>query len=150
MGFGCDRCFWDGAYDLRFTCVYLKQGLDLPDVKIVVQWRAPQDLCTLCQRFGRAGREAGTEDVAILIAEKAHFDVERGKSLGQKKARKRKARGQGAGPRMKRAAITSCMNLPESVEDMGEEEREEEDAAEGGGASDQDDENEEVLHVLQR
>ena len=36
------------------------QGLDLPDVQIVVQWKVPTNLNTIWQRFGRGARARGT------------------------------------------------------------------------------------------
>ncbi|TFK59387.1 P-loop containing nucleoside triphosphate hydrolase protein [Pluteus cervinus] len=44
-------------------------GMDLPDIKIVVQWKATCDMCTLWQRFGRAARGEGEDGIAILIVE---------------------------------------------------------------------------------
>jgi superfamily II DNA/RNA helicase len=51
--------------------------MDLPDIRIVVQWKATCDLCTLWQRFGRAARGAGQEATAILFVEKKDTDEER-------------------------------------------------------------------------
>ncbi|KAF8328526.1 P-loop containing nucleoside triphosphate hydrolase protein, partial [Cantharellus anzutake] len=48
-------------------------GLDLRQVKVVVQWRVPKSPDTLVQRFGRAGRDGSIQAIAILIAEKAYF-----------------------------------------------------------------------------
>ena len=66
------------------------QGLDIPDVLIVVQWKVPKDLNTLVQRFGRAVRNPDLQGVAILIAEPGWFYETR---LSQEASRKRK-RGQ--------------------------------------------------------
>ena len=51
--------------------------MDLPDIRIVIQWKATCDLCTLWQRFGRAARGAGQEATAILFVEKKDTDEER-------------------------------------------------------------------------
>ncbi|KAJ7471217.1 hypothetical protein B0H11DRAFT_2040911 [Mycena galericulata] len=41
-----------GPYELTDT----SQGLDLPDVLLIIQWRSTCDMCTLWQRIGRAAR----------------------------------------------------------------------------------------------
>ena len=51
--------------------------MDLPDIRIVIQWKATCDLCTLWQRFGRAARGAGQEATAILFVEKKDTGEER-------------------------------------------------------------------------
>ena len=51
----------------------LKQGVDIPDVTVVVQWKVPKDLCTLMQRFGWCARDTSCQGVAILIAEPKWF-----------------------------------------------------------------------------
>ncbi|KAJ7599755.1 P-loop containing nucleoside triphosphate hydrolase protein [Mycena floridula] len=68
-------------------------GLDLPDVEIVVQWRVPPDMCTLWQRFGRAGRAEGSQAVAILFAERSCYDDEREKAAERAVKRKKKPGG---------------------------------------------------------
>ncbi|KAI0639543.1 P-loop containing nucleoside triphosphate hydrolase protein [Trametes polyzona] len=52
-------------------------GLDLPDVRLIIQWKIARGLNTLWQRFGRAARGDGYEGFAILIAEKDYFDEEK-------------------------------------------------------------------------
>ena len=53
------------------------QGMDLPDIKIVIQWKVTCDLCTLWQRFGRAARGPDQEVTAILFVEKKDTNEER-------------------------------------------------------------------------
>ncbi|OBZ67436.1 ATP-dependent helicase SGS1 [Grifola frondosa] len=67
--------------DLYGLCVTdsFGMGLDLPDVKLIIQWKVPANMNTLWQRFGRAARGDGIEGTALLIAEKQHFDDERDK-----------------------------------------------------------------------
>ena len=36
---------------INLTLPFIK-GVDVPDITIVVQWKAPKDLCTLMQQFG--------------------------------------------------------------------------------------------------
>ena len=62
--------------------------MDLPDIKIVVQWKATCDFCTLWQRFGRVARGQGIEGVAILLVEKKDTNEERAAKV--QRARKRK------------------------------------------------------------
>ena len=71
----------------------LPQGLDIPDISIVVQWKVPKDLNTLVQRFGRAVRCPDLQGVAILLAEPTWFYETR---LAQEASRKRK-RGEESG-----------------------------------------------------
>lgn len=91
----------------------LSQGLDLPDVEIVVQYRIPGDLCTLWQRFGRSGRAAGSEATAILLVENTYFDQDRKKKLAAKlkSSAKRKAAKHGSVARpAKRPALSTTTN----------------------------------------
>ncbi|EMD35819.1 hypothetical protein CERSUDRAFT_53074, partial [Gelatoporia subvermispora B] len=52
----------------------LLQGLDLSDIKIVIQWKVPSSLNTLWQHFSRAARGNRFQGFVILIAEKALWD----------------------------------------------------------------------------
>ncbi|KII86188.1 hypothetical protein PLICRDRAFT_114870, partial [Plicaturopsis crispa FD-325 SS-3] len=71
------------AGDLWGLCVTdaFGMGLDLPDIRIVIQWKATCDLCSLWQRFGRAARGLGQEAIAIFFVEKKYFDEERKKKV---------------------------------------------------------------------
>jgi hypothetical protein len=55
--------------------------MDLPDIQVVVQWRASCNLMTLWQRLGRGTRDRTYTAVAIFLVEKEHFDEEREKKL---------------------------------------------------------------------
>ncbi|KAF8991933.1 P-loop containing nucleoside triphosphate hydrolase protein, partial [Cyathus striatus] len=44
-------------------------GMDLPNINIVVQYKATSDLCTLWQHFSRAARGAGKQATGILLVE---------------------------------------------------------------------------------
>ncbi|KAF7329596.1 p-loop containing nucleoside triphosphate hydrolase protein [Mycena kentingensis (nom. inval.)] len=74
-------------------------GLDLPDVKIIVQYRSPAggDLCTLWQRFGRGARDPSIEAIAILLVDLSTLDTERLAILArtEERARKRKSPASG-------------------------------------------------------
>ncbi|KAI6096607.1 hypothetical protein EV401DRAFT_1880128, partial [Pisolithus croceorrhizus] len=50
------------------------QGMDVPDIAIVVQWRATCGLSTLWQCWGHTARAHGESGTAILFAEKDLFD----------------------------------------------------------------------------
>jgi superfamily II DNA/RNA helicase len=62
------------------------QGIDLPDICVIIQWRVRCSMCTLWQRFGRGARSPHNSAIAILFAESRYFDDEK------EKARKAKAR----------------------------------------------------------
>ena len=62
--------------------------MDLPDIKIVVQWKATCDLLSLWQRFGRAARGEGQTGTAVLLVEKK--DTDEDQALKAEKAAKRK------------------------------------------------------------
>ncbi|KIK32303.1 hypothetical protein CY34DRAFT_27239 [Suillus luteus UH-Slu-Lm8-n1] len=52
-------------------------GMDVPDIQLVIQWRATCKLTTLWQRFGRAAHNKNLLGTASLFAEKEHFDDKR-------------------------------------------------------------------------
>jgi superfamily II DNA/RNA helicase len=62
--------------------------MDLPDIKVVVQWKATCDLLSLWQRFGRAARGEYRTGTAILLVEKK--DTDENRALKAEKAEKRK------------------------------------------------------------
>jgi superfamily II DNA/RNA helicase len=70
--------------------------LDLPDIEIVVQYKATCTLCALWQRFGRAARGVGNKGTAILLVEKKYFrkpgGVDTGGSIKNSGQKKRKER----------------------------------------------------------
>ncbi|KAH9831739.1 P-loop containing nucleoside triphosphate hydrolase protein [Rhodofomes roseus] len=68
-------------------------GVNIADIRIVVQWRLTCNLNTLWQRFGRAARDLSLDAVAVLLVEARYFDEEREKVKGcaDKRAEKRKA-----------------------------------------------------------
>jgi superfamily II DNA/RNA helicase len=70
--------------------------MDLPDIKLVIQWKATCDFCTLWQRFGRAGRGQDQEAVALLLVEQKDTDEARKKKAERaEKARQKKREGIG-------------------------------------------------------
>lgn len=67
------------------------QGMDISDIRLVIQWRASCTLPTLWQRWGRAARDQVLQGTAILFAEKEHFDDVREIKHQCQEERKRKA-----------------------------------------------------------
>jgi len=53
------------------------QGLDLRNVKLIVQWKYTQSLCMLWQRLGRAVRDTSKEATGIYIVEPQYMDHHR-------------------------------------------------------------------------
>jgi ERCC4-related helicase len=48
--------------------------MDIPDIALVIQWKATCSIVTMWQRFGRDGQDQTLEATAVLLAEKEHFD----------------------------------------------------------------------------
>jgi superfamily II DNA/RNA helicase len=83
--------------------------MDLPDIEVVVQWRATCDMCTLWQRFGRAARDRALVGRALFLVEPKHFDDEKDKAAIQKEKNiqqsvKRKRKDSGVPGPTKKAA----------------------------------------------
>ncbi|KAF5381314.1 hypothetical protein D9615_008286 [Tricholomella constricta] len=105
-------------------------GMDLPDIKIVIQWKATCDLCTVWQRFGRVARGQGEQGTAILLVEKKDTDDGRVAKAARATIRKehkqaetgtkRKARGQGGHGGKRRALIDKSINEEGGDELTGE------------------------------
>ena len=82
-----------------------QQGIDIPDVLMVVQWKVTTDLNILIQRFGRAARNFALQAVAILIAEPKWFYDEHERKQTRKRKRQQKltsARKQRSAPNVVR------------------------------------------------
>lgn len=54
-------------------------GLDLRDIKIIVQWGYTSSLCALMQRLGRGARDPLLTAVGIYLVEPIYFDSYKGK-----------------------------------------------------------------------
>ena len=48
--------------------------MDVPDVELVVQWKATCTLSTLWQRFIHGGWNPALEATAVFLVEKEHFN----------------------------------------------------------------------------
>jgi superfamily II DNA/RNA helicase len=68
------------------------QGLDLHNIKLVIQWRYVGSLCTLVQRFGRGGQNLLDEALAIYLVEPKYFDGYAAKIKKQKSMAKPRKR----------------------------------------------------------
>lgn len=119
MGSVCYRLVWHGAYIVvtKLGLAHSTQGLDLPDIQVVVQWKVPASLNTIWQRFGRGARAEGTEADAVLIAEKHHFDDERAEKEARNAHRrataaKRKKKQKGSDSPVKRRALADTEDNP--------------------------------------
>ncbi|KAG1766501.1 P-loop containing nucleoside triphosphate hydrolase protein [Suillus placidus] len=66
-------------------------GMDVPDIILVIQWRATCSLSTVWQRFGRAVRNRALQGTALLFAEKEHFDDVHEEKQKRQQNKKRKA-----------------------------------------------------------
>lgn len=57
----------------------LKKGLDLHDIKIIVQWGYTSSLSALMQRLGYGTRDPSLTAVGINLIELIYFDAYKGK-----------------------------------------------------------------------
>lgn len=65
--------------------------MDLPDVQLVIQWKATCDLCMLWQRFGCGGRGSDQLVTAILLVERKDTNEEHCKRQNvQQRGKKRR------------------------------------------------------------
>ncbi|KAF9496758.1 hypothetical protein BDN71DRAFT_1388725 [Pleurotus eryngii] len=91
----------DEVWGICLTDVF-SMGMDLPDIKLVVQWCATCGLNTLFQQFGHAVRGKGETSVGILLVDKKDLDNKN----GQQGSLKYKVMNQN-GPIPKWCALTS-------------------------------------------
>ncbi|KAG2351078.1 hypothetical protein BDR07DRAFT_1321557, partial [Suillus spraguei] len=60
-------------------------GMDVPDILLVIQWKATCKLATLWQQWGHAVRDHGLQGTAILFAEKSISTMCRKRSISGKR-----------------------------------------------------------------
>ncbi|KIK17759.1 hypothetical protein PISMIDRAFT_78107, partial [Pisolithus microcarpus 441] len=60
------------------------QGMDVPDISLVIQWRATCKLTALWQHFGQAVHDKQLTGMALLFAEKEYFNDERVAKVARK------------------------------------------------------------------
>ncbi|KAJ7214689.1 P-loop containing nucleoside triphosphate hydrolase protein [Mycena rebaudengoi] len=82
-------------------------GIDMPDITLVIQWRATCDMCTLWQRFGRAARDPECDAIALFLVEPMYFDETKEEKAARKVKRDERAAelkaGSSLGKRAQRA-----------------------------------------------
>ncbi|KAH9857945.1 P-loop containing nucleoside triphosphate hydrolase protein [Lenzites betulinus] len=81
--------FTDGTVRVLVATEAAGMGADIPDITQVVQFGAPPSLTTWIQRAGRAGRSPHLRATAVLLIEKAAFQIIKRKV--PKKSKKRKS-----------------------------------------------------------
>ncbi|KAG2093561.1 hypothetical protein BD769DRAFT_1370633 [Suillus cothurnatus] len=59
------------CFTISDTSELINKGMDVPDILLVIQWRATCKLSMLWQRWGRATRDRQLQGTAILFAEKS-------------------------------------------------------------------------------
>lgn len=84
----------------------------MPDIELIIQWRATCDMCTLWQRFGRAARALHREGKALFLVEPKHFDDVKAKKAERAAEKKRKAAAKASGERPAKRARTKASNVP--------------------------------------
>ncbi|KAF7353121.1 p-loop containing nucleoside triphosphate hydrolase protein [Mycena sanguinolenta] len=65
-------------------------GIDMPNITLVIQWRATCDMCTLWQRFGRGARDPNCEAIALWLVEPMYFDKTKEEKAANKAKREEK------------------------------------------------------------
>jgi superfamily II DNA/RNA helicase len=66
-------CYQQKPYSAALTS---HQGCNIPDVDIVVQWKLPGSVYSFVQRAGRAGRDGSRTGLAVLLVERAAYEVD--------------------------------------------------------------------------
>jgi hypothetical protein len=86
--------------------------MDIPDIQLVVQYKATCNLCTLWQRFGRGARGPEWDATAILLVEKKNTEEDR--LLKAKRAAERKGKNKEGIRTGKKRKPTDNLPLPPS------------------------------------
>ena len=95
-----------------------EQGIDLPDIQLIIQWRASCDLCTLWQRFGRAVRDLKLQGRALFLVEPKYFDAAKRAKADAELKRKAAEREAGKAPPRKRSRTSK--GACDSSKEVGE------------------------------
>ncbi|KAG8999247.1 hypothetical protein FRB90_012121 [Tulasnella sp. 427] len=85
-------------------------GIDIRDIRIVVQYQAPDSLCTLIQRWGRGARDPSIQATCLLLAEEKHFD-----DIKEKKIKKTQSESTSKPASLKRKAALNVEEQDHSV-----------------------------------
>ncbi len=137
IGLFCTDAF--GMVSARIICqIYSTeitvQGIDIPDIELIVQWRPTCGLNALWQRVGRAARGAGREALAVLFVNAKYFDDEKeaaikraekrkesaAKKAAEKEAEKRKRTDEGSGRASKSRRAHRQNDVTENLRDESE------------------------------
>jgi hypothetical protein len=96
------------------------KGVDLPDIELIIQWKATCDLCMLWQRFGRCACKLSLTGRALFLVELKFFDAKRELRVVAAQARKRKGaeKAAGDGQTVKHAQTTKgvCTTVTQDVD----------------------------------
>ncbi|KAF8148868.1 P-loop containing nucleoside triphosphate hydrolase protein [Crassisporium funariophilum] len=69
------KLFRDGKVRILVCTDAAGMGCDIPDIDIVVQWKAPKNVSSWVQCAGRAARASGRQGLAVMIVEKPAFEI---------------------------------------------------------------------------
>ena len=69
----------------------MAQGLDIPDVELVIQVGYIASLCTLMQCFGRGARNRHRRATAVYLVEAQHFEGTKESNAALERKRRQKA-----------------------------------------------------------
>lgn len=111
------------------------QGLDLPGVEVVIQWKLKCTMCTLWQQIGRAACRDREEGITVVLVEKTDFDIHRQKKEATKEKRcqgaKQKAATQLGPPAKCHTLVDRDLNIKQGNGDHEGSEDESEEEANG-------------------
>ncbi|KAI5999082.1 P-loop containing nucleoside triphosphate hydrolase protein, partial [Pisolithus albus] len=101
------------------TTTSFGMGMDVPDILMVIQWRASCNLSALWQHFGRAARDRQLAGTALLFAEKEYFNDKKAAKAARKARREetrkhtaKEANLRGEAHPFKHAALSSYNGNP--------------------------------------
>ncbi|KAK2464056.1 hypothetical protein APHAL10511_003926 [Amanita phalloides] len=92
-------------------------GMDLPDIRIIVQWGATCSISTLWQRFGQCVRDPNLQGTAILFTEKENLDSERSKKADRAEKRRAKTAPKKAAKQQRTERSAAKVEEQENVND---------------------------------
>ncbi|KAF5380428.1 hypothetical protein D9615_004643 [Tricholomella constricta] len=96
------RLFKAGVIRILVCTDAAGMGCNIPDIDMVVQWKAAKNISSWVQRAGRAARASGRDGLAVMLVENWQKAVAEGASVGQDgrgRGRGHTGRGRGRGER---------------------------------------------------
>jgi hypothetical protein len=73
------RCRWNGVLHVdpgrASAKCFWRQGCNIPDINIIVQWKLPAKLSSFIQRAGHAARGPNTVGLAVLLVEPTAYSI---------------------------------------------------------------------------